>query len=339
MLYALCLLYGVSPGQAMPTAPPTLTLLAPVTLDEPPVAAAAPLLAAPPESFANESGPPQPAPVEDEESCIFSRPCLASQTGLNFVFSSGPGRFNIIDWESQPNGDRFWQRSRWSACEDVQLHTGIGFNIHWWSGPAPRGKEPVPHLPPQLFDLYLDMTWAQRWGPRLTSEFRFRPGMYTDFNTTPPDSFRMPGEAVALFQVDPDLHLIGGVEYLQRNDIKLLPVAGVLWQPTPRWQLGLVFPRPKVAFELSTTQHVWGYLAAEYGGGRWTYDNPAGDDDRVEYSDYRVTFGIEWRDILAQSCSSFLEMGYVFERHLRFADPPAHFEPEPAWMIRFGSVW
>lgn len=95
----------------------------------------------------------EPAPAD---SSVFSRPFFADRRTLSFVTSAGPGRFNIIDWESQPNGDRLWWLGRWPACESVQLYAQLGFNFHWWAGPVADSPAPPPDLPPYVFDLYLD---------------------------------------------------------------------------------------------------------------------------------------------------------------------------------------
>jgi hypothetical protein len=300
------------------------------------------LLAAPVEATASTTAESS----EPERPSIFSRPQFSDRSSLSWIIGAGPGRFNIIDWESRPSADRLWWLGRWPSCEQVQLHAGIGFNIHWWAGPVAEGAEPVPHLWPRVYDLYLDAIWAQRWTDRFVTEVRARPGLYGDFRVTPPDAFRVPGHAVGVYQVTPLFHVVGGVEHLQRNDVQVLPIAGVLWAPTPGSEFRLVFPEPKIAFELSPNHHVWGYVAAEYGGGRWTTKDWSGQSERVEYSDYRVTFGIEWRGdyvkdfpILWKQPACFIELGYVFQRHLRFTRAAPDFEPDAAWMIRFGGVW
>lgn len=351
MLAALALMQGLLLGQApmpqlTPAAPPTSALppARVVSLGQPQVS----VIQSADENLTEETTTALVEKAADpaDSSSIFSRPFFSDRHGLSFLFGAGPGRFNIIDWESRPNADRLWWLGRWPACDEVQLHAHIGFNIHWWSGPISNDAKPAPDLPPRVYDLYLDWAWAQRWSERLTSEVRFRPGMYTDFRTTPPDSFRIPGWAVAVYRASDDVSLVGGVEYLDRNRYKIFPVAGLLWEPTPSWELRLVFPEPKVAFELSPQNHVWGYLAAEYGGGRWTYKTELGSSEGVEYSDVRVMFGIEWREdylkhvpLLSDKSAAFVEVGYLFDRHLRFAGPTQDFEPTSTWMIRFGSVW
>jgi hypothetical protein len=362
MLSALCLISGVmiaqeAPPAAPPVRPPVAKLLKPVAVDEPK------LIDVPgdPQPVATPSNPPDndivdPAETddaktgqtdEDAASSIFSRPIQFDRSSLSFVFGSGPGRFNMIDWESRPNADRFWWLGRWPEKTDAQLYLGVGFNIHWWAGPVGEATgPPPPNRPPQVFDLYLDANWSQRWCECLTSQVRFRPGLYTDFRVTPPDAFRFPGEAVLAYQVQPNFFLVGGVQYLQRLDVQVLPVGGVLWQPTTRWEMTLVFPEPKIAYQLSTKHHIWGYVAGEYGGGRWAFKNELGHDEEVEYSDLRVTAGLEWREgplgftPLAQlKTRTFIEAGYIFDRHLRFNGPNPAFEPSSTWMLRFGTVW
>jgi hypothetical protein len=281
------------------------------------------------------------APAESPS--ILFRPYLADRSSLSWTLGSGKNRFNMIDWEARPNPDHLWWLGRWPSSEPAMLFAEIGFNIHWWSGPM---STPAINLPPRVYDLYADLTWAQKWSDRFITEVRVQPGLYTDFRTTPPDAFRVPGQAVGIFVATPELMLVGGVQHIQRNEVKLLPVAGLLWQPTPSWELRLLFPEPKIAFEMSSSHKVWGYVAAEYGGGRWTYKDDAGHSERVEYSDDRVLFGIEWReDCLAKlplstpKATAFLEFGYLFGRQLRFTGPVADFDPKPTWMIRFGHAW
>ena len=43
--------------------------------------------------------------------------------------------------------------------------------------------------------------------------------------------------------------------------------------------------------------------------------------------------------LLYQNSSSFVELGYVFNRAVNLDVPAAAFEPTAAWMFRFGYVW
>ena len=75
-------------------------------------------------------------------------------------------------------------------------------------------------------------------------------------------------------------------------------------------------------------------------------DADAGPDAAEPRSVDRVMAGIEWREdylknlkLLSEKAAAFFEVGYVFERRLRFSTGREEFAPEPTWMIRFGSVW
>ncbi|MGH7137036.1 MAG: hypothetical protein ACREHD_14950, partial [Pirellulales bacterium] len=59
---------------------------------------------------------------------------------------------------------------------------------------------------------------------------------------------------------------------------------------------------------------VWGYLAGEYGGGRWTVRRANGTDDIVELNDLRALAGFEW--FMLNGVRGNAEIGYVFDRHI-----------------------
>lgn len=357
--WMLCLCYLSSLAQVLPQVPPVAYAADGSTVievcaatDSPPTPPAAPALESGSKTDKGDASIITVAPADDastEENHwrrVLACTLFAEQQSLSWVLSCGPGRFNLIDWEDRPNWDRLWWLARWPSPEECHFDPSIGFNIHWWAGPVQRDAHPAPNLPPRVYDLYIDLNWAQRWTDWLTTQVHVAPGLYTDFRTTPPDAFRVPGVAVAVLGMLPEVHLVGGVEYLQCNAIQILPVAGILWQPAERWELRLVFPEPKVAVELSAGQHLWGYAAGEYGGGRWTVKNEQGHSERVEYSDLRVMVGLECRDgfsgklpMAKDNSASFLEIGYVFDRRLRFADGVNTFEPNAGWMIRFGVAW
>jgi hypothetical protein len=178
----------------------------------------------------------------------------------------------------------------------------------------------------------------------VATEITVLPGLYTDFRTTPPDGARCPGHAVGVFRLTPELHLVAGAWYLQRNRIQMLPIAGLLWEPTERWQFRLVFPEPKISYHLDSKSDVWAYVRGEYGGGRWAYKDDHGHADQVEYSDFRVTAGFECGTLTRNLCpriplgTTFFEVGYIFGRHLNFMNGTPSTAVPDGWMISFGCT-
>jgi hypothetical protein len=264
---------------------------------------------------------------------------------LNWILSRGQKRFDVIEWVSRPDLLTLGDLAFWPAECDYDLDLGINFNIRWWAGPKGDADTPVPDLPPRVYDLDLRLTWRQRWADGIATEVTLLPGLYTDFRTTPPDAFRVPGFAVGVFRVAPELHLVAGAWHLQRLRVKALPIAGLLWEPTDRWQCRLVFPEPKVSYRLDAKHDAWVYARGEYGGGTWAYKDNAGRADLVEYSDLRVGAGFEWGSLTRAFCpkvplgTGFIEVGYVFDRQLVFDGPTPPTGVPPGWMISLGSTW
>jgi hypothetical protein len=263
---------------------------------------------------------------------------------LNFVYSRGVKHFDMIEWVSRPDLLTLGDLTSWQATHDYDFDAWLNFDIRWWAGPQGNAHTPVPNLPPQVFDLNLSLSWRQSWADGIATEVTVLPGLYTDFRTTPPDGFRVPGHAVGVFQVGPKLHLVGGVQYVQRNHLQMLPVGGLLWEPDERWQWRLVFPEPKVSYHLDATTDAWVYARGEYGGGRWAYKDDLGHADHVEYSDLRLAVGFESGNLTRAIRprlglgTVFFEVGYVFDRHLNFLNGTPQTSVPSGWMISFGCT-
>lgn len=298
-------------------------------------------------SITSETKPAAAEPAEPSADASSPWPTSSSNHAFQMIFSRGANRFNIIDWEERPHLDALSGLADWCYDRCYYFDFGLGFNIHWWSGPTGNGVGFVPDLPPRVYDLYLDLIWRQSWADGISSEVRFQPGLYTDFRTTPPDSFRVPGHAIGVVRLGDGLQLAAGVMHLQRNDIKLLPVGGLLWQPTSRWQVQLLFPEPKISFQLDDEGTRSVYIRGEYGGGRWTYKDEREQSDRVEYSDFRVAVGFEVLPKVALPLisklrmpdRSYIEVGYVFERRILFTNGLPQNQPPDGWMISLGHAW
>jgi hypothetical protein len=130
------------------------------------------------------------------------------------------------------------------------------------------------------------------------------------------------------------------VEYINRNDLKLLPAGGVLWTPNPQVRFDIYFPKPKLAIYVTTlgTMEFWAYLAGEYGGGAWTIERAAGGDERIDINDIRAIVGTEF--MTGRSVKGFFEAGFVFEREVVYvASPQDTFSPGETFMLRGGIAY
>ena len=219
-----------------------------------------------------------------------------------------------------------------------------GFALNMFNGPD--GLTPAfPDLPGQTYDAFLDVGWNPQVNNWLSAELGVRPSVSTDFDHFASDSFRLMGRGIGVVRITPALAAKAGIVYIDRNDIKLLPVAGVVWDPSPDAHYEIVFPRPKLARRwIALANHqLWYYIAGEYGGGSWTVvRNPGPMEfvDSVDYNDIRVLLGLEWLPETQAGLRGFAEVGYVFERELFYVNrTPNVLELDDTFMFRGGIAF
>jgi hypothetical protein len=191
-------------------------------------------------------------------------------------------------------------------------------------------------MPPRVYDAYLDFTWYPQFNEMFGADLGFRTGVWTDFEHVTSDSMRFLGRGVGRVRLNPEVEVLAGIVYLDRVEIKMLPVGGVHWIPNPDWDLYLVFPNPKARRRFTNigNSEWWWYVAGEYGGDSWTVDRSS-VNDRVDYNDIRVIVGLEWET--QTLIHGFFEAGYVFDREIVFADSGAPtFYPDDTFMLRTG---
>ncbi|MBS0209583.1 MAG: hypothetical protein JSS27_11590 [Planctomycetes bacterium] len=219
------------------------------------------------------------------------------------------------------------------------LHAPIlvtpGFNFHFWDGPD-SVPGVVQDLPPRVYDTYLATSWRPQITPRLAADLAVSVGLYTDFSTVSSSQIRVLGRGVGLYTLSPNWQLAGGVVYVNRFQVKLLPAFGAIWTPHPDARYEIVFPNPKLSQRLTTwgQTELWGYIAGEYGGGQWGIDHADGSHDTVNYNDLRLILGVDW--FRGQRMRGNFEIGYVFNRSLIYASGIPNVNPGDTMMLRGG---
>jgi hypothetical protein len=215
-----------------------------------------------------------------------------------------------------------------------------GFSLDLWSGPQSGSFPNSPDLPGQTYAGYLEFSWQPVITSWLSGDLSIAPGIWTDFDTYNNNSWRFPSRGMFVITASPTMQITGGVWYLDRNKIKLLPAGGVMWHPTPDMEADILFPNPRFAKRFTSVGNTdwWWYLAGEYGGGSWTIERAAGNSDSFDYNDIRVSFGLEFRRL--ETITGYVEAGYVFEREVEYlVQPSANFDPKETWMIRGGITF
>jgi hypothetical protein len=225
------------------------------------------------------------------------------------------------------------------------LYVAPSFSLHLWDGPDTDSAPPPgqPDLPSRAYSAFLDSLWRSDPNLFFGGEAGVRVGIFSDFDTLNSDSLRVMGQGLLRLRVTPTVTARGGVIYVNRNRIKMIPAGGILWQPNPQTRFDIYFPQPKLAQYLTTlgNQDVWWYVAGEYGGGSWTVNRATNDlSERVDINDIRVILGLEWgpQEWFREGRRlGFIEAAWVTEREIRYAQSVAdNISLRDTFMLRAG---
>ncbi len=220
---------------------------------------------------------------------------------------------------------------------DFPLIITPGFAVRYLEGP--RASD----LPPRVYDAYTQFRWFRRYTPRWASDLAVAPGIYSDFEQGGDEGLRITGHGAALFDWTPTTRIIFGVAYLDRDDLQVLPIGGIIWKPNPEWEFKIAAPRPEIARRVYwsgfTGDRVqdWLYLAGELGGGTWAIEREGGAVDRFTYRDFRAMLGIRRKAI--GTLDGWLEVGYVFGREIEYESDTPDVSPSDTILVRAGLTY
>jgi hypothetical protein len=236
---------------------------------------------------------------------------------------------------------------------DSPLLVTPGFGLQLWSGPVTGASSPI-GMPPQTYSAYLDAAWQPQVTPVFGVDLGFRIGIYSDFKKVVSESIRYTGHGLAVLSFSPSFQLKGGIMYLDRRRIKLLPAGGIVWTPNADVRFEILFPNPKLARRITTYGNTdwWIYVRGEYGGDSWTVKdvfavpNPFPPPDfftppmaapiQVDYNDYRVGVGLEFDRF--SGINGLFEVGLAFNREL-YSEGTVLFEPNSTVYLRGAMSW
>jgi len=211
-----------------------------------------------------------------------------------------------------------------------------GFASHLLNGPD------TTDLPSALYDNWIEARWLKKVNDAWTFDLAFAPGLFTDYENTSDGAWRFPGRAMAIYAHSPELQLVGGLLYLNREDIAALPMAGLIWTPNDSFKAELLFPRPRLLRRLSGDESFsrWFYLGGEFGGNSWGIRRADGvpgapTNDVVTYSVLRFFMGLETKK--PKGFTPRIEAGFSFNRSIEYRSSVGNFDPDNAAMIRFGG--
>ena len=234
------------------------------------------------------------------------------------IFSYMPGdgeQFGWIDFQNTP----FLAGSKTSGIT-------LGTSLHLLSGP-----NTIP-LPPRLWDFVLGYQSRATLEELISFDLAYSIGVYSDFEDSAREGVRSLGHAVGSFHKSDLWDWVLGVDYLNRDDYKLLPVMGFSWHEATGsgWRIDLVYPRPRIQYALSSTRRV--YLSGLLGGGTWDIEMPKEIHDVMTYRDYQVLLGHE--RITPGGNIAATEIGLVLNRQVQMRHSLEQVEFDDAFIFR-----
>jgi hypothetical protein len=264
------------------------------------------------------------APEIDEKQLKYSRL-------MHEPYSIYRSEQSMIAW-LPGHGEHFgwldWQTDPYLRRDSKHGFTGA-INIHWLAGPSSTP------LPPRLYDFTLGYQVRNKLSDQFSYDLYTSLGAYSDFEASARKAIRFPSHAVGMFHVNHSTDFVFGIDYLDREDVAVLPVFGLSLRDilVHGLRMDLVFPRPRIDYMLSETNRV--YLAGQMNGGTWQVRFPDGSNPVMTYRDLRLLLGFESTD--SDGGQSAWEFGYVFGRNLELRDQPGHTGFDDAFVIQWVS--
>jgi hypothetical protein len=268
----------------------------------------------------------QPCP-----SCSNATNAWITRNSLKLSATWLPAGDNDIGWTD------FDARMKFAFPTLENLTIQPGFQLHFIDGPTRTD------LPESLYGTQVELRWKQQVSRPFWIEAALSPGVYSDFEQSSGDAFRLKAQGLAFFAFSVETQVVAGLYYLDRFDINFLPIFGLIHSPREDIKLNLVFPAPKVAMRVrqgGLNDEWWAYLSGEFGGGSWAVERVSGvlpggrRKDQIAYRDWRLMLGLERKT--GDGATMFFEAGFVFQRELEYDSGRGDFDPDNAGILRVG---
>lgn len=169
-------------------------------------------------------------------------------------------------------------------------------------------------VPSELMSLNLEMRWFWRFINNTGFEFQFDPGIYSELSGFSGDAFGFPFAGVGVWRSGPDFSAVAGVEIRPGFEQLWMPIAGVVWEPSPHLRLAAMIPESRLTYH-------WNAYWSFYGG--WHWQNVTYAMDRDQWGRDEVTLeSRRWfvgaSRMLTEEQFIRFEVGHVSDRSIEF---------------------
>lgn len=241
------------------------------------------------------------------------------------------GSMEIFEFDSE------WRYTTRTPGFNV-FSTAPQFGFRTWDGPA----NPVTGLPGSVFRFGWDFEWATPGEQPASLVVGFTPSINTDLNQQlSSNAWQFDGRLALFLKSNPQWTWVLGAMVWDRVDTFVLPWAGAIYTPSPRWELRLLFPEARASYYMGKYfgDRVWLYATGEYHveayevGLEPAIAQPGGYTDEVQIEDWRALLGMRFDRV---RYAKFIEAGWVFGREVDFKGPTPDFDLSSGFICRAG---
>jgi hypothetical protein len=246
--------------------------------------------------------------------------------------SPGTGDLGIFEFDAE------WRYTTSSPGAFIFSHAPQ-FGLRTWDGPQNPGAVPGFGLPPDVYRFGWDFELTTGAEQPVSWLFGFNPSINSDLNQgLSSEAWQFDGRIALFYRQNPALTWVIGAFLWDRVDTIVLPYAGIVWIPEPRWELRLLFPEARASYYLGRSfisqDRTWLYATAEYHVEAYEIGlEPAGTTDQIQISDWRALLGLRFDSGRYQK---FVEAGWVFEREVEYAGSTPGFDINSGFITRAG---
>lgn len=185
------------------------------------------------------------------------------------------------------------------------------------------GNAPLPNTLQQISGIIgIDCQLSDQWLLRL----EVQPGIYSDFSDLNFHDLNAPVILGASYLVDSNLQWFFGLRIDPRSRYWVVPAAGARWKFADEWTLNMMFPEPRLEYELNKQCQI--FFGGRILGGTYRLAQDFGDthgldprfnDTTVDFFEIRIGPGVSWK--LLPNVTLEAEAGCMIHREFEFDDP------------------
>ncbi len=211
-------------------------------------------------------------------------------------------------------------RANTALSKTTSLLYGLDWSRHELDGVGPRW------LPGSLQALAAPLGVSQRFNDHWRLLATVSPRLAGAGGDLGSAGFDLPVMALASYTTSPELTWSFGLRYGARSDIKVLPIAGVVWKFAPEWEFRLAWPDSGLSYR-ATPELTLRAVAMFHGGDYRLEKDPRAPADRtgasladswLEYREVRVGVAAEYA--INRSFSLRADLGKVVSQRFEYID-------------------